>query len=194
MARAHNPALVILILSLPVGPIAQARPNPTKAIAIDELVQSLGTDDTDLERIKLLVRRPKESARLLVAGLHPVTGVRLLSGEREARWKDTLHVVWCLRALRYITGGLEFRGKTAHRFGSGEIEQRREWFVGDEQFSKDRTVRFFGVWMSRDSTYIAPRDAQIEIIHKWKEWYAQYGKTFRYVNPDQEQKWDIWYF
>jgi hypothetical protein len=195
MDRAHNVAVCALVISLLAALGTQASPTkPTQRIAIEKLVKALGTDDDDLERIEILAQQPVESARLLVAELHPVTGVRILSYEQGARWKDTLHVIWCLHALRYITGGLEFRARTAHHFGSGEIEERRKWFVGGEQFPKDRTVRFFGVWMSRDSTYIAPHDAQVEIIQKWRAWYEQHGKTFAYVDPKQYQPPDVWYF
>lgn len=163
-------------------------------VSIATLVKALGSDDKDLDRIKALATQPLASAGLLIAELHPVKGVRILSNDPRAPWKDTLHVIWCLRALRYITGGLEFRGRTDHVFGAGEIEQRRKWFVGGEEFDKDRTVRFFGVWMSRDSTYIAPRDAQIEIIRQWSDWYEQHGRTFAYANPAQSQPPDVYYF
>ena len=198
MRRANHVTVSALVISLLVVLETQAGPTkPTPRIAIDRLVKALGSDDDDhdLERIKILAQQPVESARLLIAELHPVTGIRILSGERGARLKDTLHVIWCLHALRYITRGLEFKARTAYHFGSGEIEENRKWFVGGEQFRKDRTVRFFGVWMSRDSTYIAPQDAQIEIIQKWKAWYGQHGKTFAYVDPNlEEQPPEVWYF
>ena len=107
---------------------------------------------------------------------------------------DTEHVVWCLRTLRYLTLGLDFRAPTNHRFGTSEIEQNRKWFTGGEEFPKDGTVKFFGAWMSRDSLYIAPKDAQQSIIEQWKAWYRNQGKTFRYVDPNQEPNFDHWYF
>jgi hypothetical protein len=195
MDRSYNVVVCTFVIGLLVVLGVRASPTElTRGIPIAKLVKALGSDGEDLQRIKLLAQQPVESARLLVAELHPVTGVRILSYEPRARWEETLHVIWCLHALRYITGGLEFRARTAHDFGSGEIEERRKWFVGGEQFRKDRSVRFFGVWMSRDSTYIAPRDAQIEIIRKWKASNAQHGKTFAYVDPTQDQSPDVWYF
>ena len=91
-----------------------------------------------------------------------------------------------------VSPELEFRGKTAHRFGDSEIEENQEWFTGGEQFKKDGTVKFFGVWMSRDSLYIAPRDAQEQIIRKWKRWYETKGVSFAY--PPFKNDPDIWYF
>ena len=114
------------------------------------VVRELGRDDNDLERIAFLATRPTESARLLVRELHPVKGVRILGDEHYLpRWRRTEHVIWCLRALRGITGGLNFRAKTRHEFGDTEVESNREWFTGGEQYPKDATVHFFGVWMSR---------------------------------------------
>ncbi len=121
-------------------------------------MHQLGSDDNDIERIKFLGREPAESARLLVLELHPVDGVRIMADEHSApRWHDTEHVVWCLRALRSLTGGMEFRAKTSHKFGDKVIERNRQEITGGKQYSTDGTVRFFGVWMSRDSLYLAPQ-------------------------------------
>lgn len=174
---------------------AAASSAPNQQVSSADIIAKLGSDENDLERLKALSQRPATSARLLIAELHPVPGVRILSDEQyREKWKDTLHVIWCIRALRYLTGGLEFTAKTNHAFGSREIEQNRKWFIGGEQFPKDGTVRFFGVWMSRDSTYIAPRDAQIEIIQNWKQWYKDDGQAFPYVDSNQKQSADVWYF
>jgi hypothetical protein len=193
--KAYSSAVCGLVMCLLISGATDASPaTPRHRIEVDEVVKVLGSDDRDLERIKTLAHQPVESARLLVRELHPVTGIRIPSWEPRAKWKDTLHVVWCIRALRYITGGLDFRAATAHHFGTSEIERNREWFVGGEQFRKDRTVCFFGVWMSRDSTYIAPHDAQIEIIREWRAWYEQHGKTFSYVDQARDQPPEVWYF
>jgi hypothetical protein len=160
---------------------------------IATVVRELGKDDDDWERIKFLAQQPAEATRLLVQELQPVTGVRILADEHYLpRWRRTEHVVWCLRALRGLTGGLDFRAKTKHEFGDTEVETNREWFTGGEQFPKDGTVHFFGVWMSRDSLYIAPRDAQLKIIQMWKNWYETEGRNFAY--PPFKNDPDIWYF
>jgi hypothetical protein len=164
--------------------------------SVATVVSDLGRDAKDLgdlERIKFLARQPAEAAGLLVQELRPVAAVRILGNEHSlAQWRDAEHVVWCLRALRSLTGGLDFRAETTHVFGDTEIEENREWFTGGEQFPKDRTVHFFGVWMSRDSLYIAPEDAQRRIIQMWKSWYKGKGKDFAY--PPFRDDPDIWYF
>lgn len=188
-------AFYVIMLSTSAAAAIQTKPEERQHdVSIPTLVKALGSDDNDLDRIKVLATQPVLSARLLIAELHPVVGVRILSTEPRARWKDTLHVIWCLRALRYITGGLEFRGTTDRVLGGSGIEQRRKWFVGGKEFDQDRTVRFFGVWMSRDSTYIAPWDAQVKIIKQWRDWYEEHGRTFAYVNPARSQPPDVWYF
>jgi hypothetical protein len=163
--------------------------------SVEVLVQALGSDDNEIDRMKALSQQPVEAAGLLVQELHPVIGDRILSRDQDnPEWKDTEHVIWCLHALRYFTGGLEFRAPTHHHFGKSELEENRKWFVGGERFQKDGTVRFFGVWMSRDSLYIAPRDAQQVIIEEWRTWYRTEGRTFAYVDANKEQNPDLWYF
>jgi hypothetical protein len=189
----------VICVSLVLSGWPQARLSASSSFqnrSLSSIVAGLGSDDNDLERLKALALEPVEAARLLVSELHPVNGVRILSSEQEAsKWRDTLHVVWCLRALRYLTGGMEFEAKTGHRFGNSEVERNRKWFIGDgAQYSKKETVRFFGVWMSRDSLYLAPRDAQVEIIRNWVRWYAQDGKRFHYADPKLQQPPDAWYF
>jgi hypothetical protein len=119
--------------------------------------------------------------------------VRIMQDEQYAsRWLDTEHVGWSLRALRSLTGGMEFRAKTSHKFGDTVIERNRQEFIGGKQFATDGTVRFFGVWMSRDSLYLAPQDAQRKIIQMWKSWYDSQGKDFVYA-PFKDDP-DSWYF
>lgn len=190
---ACNAAAVFLIIGLAIGPGAlPGLAKPTRE-RIEKIVAGLNGNDKVIGQIRILAQDPVESASLLIAQLHPVKGVRILSW-KQRKWKNTMHVVWCLRALRYLTKGVDFRAKTAYHFRSGPVETRRKWFVGGDGYLKDGTVSFFGTWMSRDSTYIAPRDAQIKIIRRWKAWYRRHGKTFHYVNPKKYESPDIWYF
>jgi hypothetical protein len=97
-----------------------------------------------------------------------------------------LRVIWALRALRY-SSGKNFRAPTAHVFGSDEEEQTREDLLKNE----DETVTFFATWMSRDSIYIAPADAQRAIIEQWKRWFAEQDAEWM---PIPEPNVDDWYF
>ena len=115
----------------------------------------------------------------------PETWIR---GGYQKNHPKTMHVVWSLWALRHITGGLSFKGKTKHRFNdSNEIEANRRQFLRPE----NNEVPFFAVWMSRDSLAIAPLDAQNDIIVKWTKWYRETGARYSYV-PSEDV--DDWYF
>ena len=62
-------------------------------------------------------------------------------------------------------------------------KQRREQFLTN--------VAFFATWMSRDSVYIAPDDAQRSIIDAWRRWYFNQDENWR---PVVEPSTDDWYF
>jgi len=41
----------------------------------------------------------------------------------------TEHVLWLIRGLRYITGGLDFCAQSEHAFGSSEEEKNRQYWL-----------------------------------------------------------------
>jgi hypothetical protein len=104
----------------------------------------------------------------------------------EEKQKTAMHVIWCIRALRYLTGGLDFTGRTRYRFK--ESERERKHFL---TIKSETELPFFSVWMSRDTIYIAPLDVQREIIDKWIQWYEEQGKAFPYKASENI---DQWYF
>jgi hypothetical protein len=141
----------------------------------------------------LLARRPYEAVGLLIKELHPVTTTIHVVGYEQDKYPAEMHVVWCLRALRYLTDCQNFTGKTKHKFTGKtkreqEAEHEREWFLRGNSKTE---LPFFAVWISRDSVFFAPLDAQAEIIEKWKHWYATEGREFRYKEC---QNLDAWYF
>jgi hypothetical protein len=149
-------------------------------------VKKLGRGRTDdFEVVERLSTTPELSARLLVEQLHTVADARLLAAENKP---ETEHVLWSIRALRYITGGLDFCGKTSHHFGTPELEKNRKYWM---YFKNKSCVPFFAMWPSRGNEYISPLDAQEEIIQQWREWLAREGKTFHYV-PLKEPKPEDW--
>lgn len=154
--------------------------------SVSEEVKKLGMGESDdIQIVKRLSTTPGLSARLLVKELHTVTDPHMLNSGNEP---ETEHVLWSIRALRYITGGLDFCGKTNHHFGASELEKNRKYWL----YLKSKScVPFFAMWPSRGSEYIAPLDAQEEIISQWREWIARKGKTFRYV-PLHEPKPEAW--
>jgi hypothetical protein len=120
---------------------------------------------------------PEEAARQLVAALRPV------HAGKYPEFTGPPPTVWYIRALRALTG-LDFQGRT--RVHIRDADER--WFLCADSTS---SVRFFGTWMSRDQTFVAPQDAQREIIARWKAWFQREGHLFRYVNIREV---DRWYF
>jgi hypothetical protein len=178
----HLLVAVMIVLQFAVINAALAQDNASVSAEVKKL--GMGESD-DVQIVKRLSTTPQLSARLLVKELHPVTDARLLAGENKPA---TEHVLWCIRALRYITGGLEFCGKTNHDFGTSQLEKNRKYWL---YFKSKSCVPFFAVWPSRGSEYIAPEDAQKVIISKWKNWFVKQGASFDY-KPLHDPKPEEW--
>jgi len=146
-------------------------------------VESLAKDEDYAERFRLFETDPASAACYLIKQLK-VVSEKVVSGYKD-KPAQTMHVIWSLRALCSITGGLRFKGNTRYQFG--KTEENRKYFLGAEE----NEVPFFAVWMSRDTAYIAPMDAQKEIINKWVAWYGKNGETFHYSSTEG---WQACYF
>jgi hypothetical protein len=152
---------------------------------IDLTIKKLGyeIDSESFRReMKLLSENPSNAVSCLIKELHTVNEKEILSIDKHQH-KSALHVVWCLRALRYLTG-IDFTGKTTYKFKN--MEKNREYFLTKNSKTE---LPFFTVWMSRDTLYIAPKDTQKEIINKWAEWYKVNGGIFKYKPMDDINKW-----
>jgi hypothetical protein len=180
-----NKFLFLIILTL-TSSFAQKQDHSGK---IEYLVKSLGIDDGDsLVYVKLDSLRydPNLTIKLLIDELHPVKGIPKILSVDYDKYKMEIHVVWCIRALRYITG-LDFISTTKYKFGNTESERTRSQFLHSE-FNK---VSFFGVWMSRNTIYFAPLDAQKAIILKWKNWY---DKNKGHIKLIEARDFNEWFF
>lgn len=156
------------------------------AVTPEERVARLGAPANDnVADVKVLAENPRANAGLLVAALHTIP-----DSEAFARADDPTmeHALWIIRALRYLTGGKNFRARTHHQFGKSEEEQNRKYWL---MFDGRPDLAFFAYWMSRNRWYIAPRDAQSEIIAQWRRWYAAAGKQFDY-KPLQNPSFEDW--
>jgi hypothetical protein len=122
--------------------------------------------------LETFYRYPTIAARLLCQRLQvTASGVH----------RDHPAVVWYIRALRSLTG-LDFTAPTAAQLPDTELPYLRP----------DKTtgnVHFFGWHMAWDDTWLAPRDAQQAIIHRWQAWFASEGQTFKYVNNRHHNDW-----
>lgn len=165
-------SLLLLVLNL----VAM---NPDAA----SLVSNLGRGESDIENIQALSRTPASSIKLLIDELHVVPDHRLLAGQNPFAVK---HVLWCIIALRFITGGKDFCAPTRHIFGKSELEQNRKYWL---EFRKGSCLSFFHAWPSRGSIYIAPPDTQQKIIQQWKKWFRKKGRTASFTplqNPEPQ--------
>ncbi|MEP7355478.1 MAG: hypothetical protein ABI824_19790 [Acidobacteriota bacterium] len=163
--------LVIFVVSIHAG-------------SVEDLVKELGqSDGSDVQRVQQLAERPALAAKLLISQLHLVKPARVLASEKD---RDTEHVLWSIRALRYLTGGKDFCAATSYRFGSSELEvNRKYWLMLDGR----TCLPFFAMWPSRGSDYIAPADVQTKIIDQWRKWFAKEGASFVYrplAGPGQQ--------
>ena len=164
--------LVILILCLlSIAADSQQRPTDEEIRAAIAKLRD-GTDAS----FDVLYKNPSRSAELLISSLVPVRRGEYVNGKHP-------QVVWNIRALRSLTG-LDFRAP-AH----ADLTEDEDHFLDHDP--KTDEVHFFGTWMSRDRVWVAPQDAQTAIIGKWREWFSQHGKSFKYVNDPVA---DHWYF
>ena len=134
------------------------------------------TDEKGFTKFEILYEDPRRSTELLVATLKPVRRSQYVGGKHP-------QVVWNIRALRSLTG-LDFRAPTHADLTADEAH-----FL--DHNPKTDEVQFFGTWMSRDRVWVAPVDAQTTIIRKWREWFSQHGKGFKYVNDPVADHWYV---
>lgn len=169
----------------------------------EDALKKLSAPENDVDVFAIcgvFLKNPSYSAGLLVSSLHPVNEAKLHSQENSPadyeRERPSMGVVWRLRALQYITGGLRFFAPTAYRFppkpadwppeNGPSSEELRESFLTAK--GRDR-VPFYVTWMSRDVTYVAPKDVQESVIAKWKEWYSKEGKDYPYGASKELSDW-----
>jgi hypothetical protein len=117
---------------------------------------------------------PALSVRLIMRELKPAARGHYLTGDHP-------YAVWCIRALRSLTGQ-DFAAPTRLKLTAEE----KQFLRPDDRGN----VVFFGTWMSRDSIWVAPADAQAAIIAQWREWYKKQGQTHKYL---YDEAFD-WYF
>jgi hypothetical protein len=129
-------------------------------------------NNDSLERsLQLFYSNQYRSTELLIAALKPT---------RRGNYHEHPQVVWTVRALRSLTG-LDFRSTTKATLTEDEANF----------FDPDSTgqIPFFGTWMSRDRVWVAPQDAQIAIIKKWRMWFAEHGRRYKYVDDPVAAHW-----
>jgi len=143
---------------------------------IEKTVGHLGESaerlNDDLDKLEL---NPHKAVELLVGQLRVIP--RRTYFEKN-KTRESRHVIGCLRALRYLTG-LTFSAKTNTVLSSDE-KQFLDFKKEMRDANADHKLHFFSVWMSRNAEFVAPKDAQAQIIEHWKTWLRLHGATFNY--------------
>jgi len=151
--------------------------------SVQERIKNLGAGGTN--DFEPLYKDPVSATRMLIEELHVIKRGRYRTSEDEGFGPihyEAAHVIWCIRALRSLTG-LEFKAST-----NAKLDEMEAHFLG---YGDNHEVSYFGTWMSRDLSFVAPEDAQQKIITKWRSWFTKHGKTHEYVN---QRSIDKWYF
>lgn len=178
---------MVLIVVLTLHGLAQSRSlGQNKQRVLEQDVKRLGSlGNNDLADVKRLARFPAASTGLLVAQLQVVPHPeRTIVGNGSPEFE---HAIWSFLALRYITGSMDFCAPTKWRPGHIYEDGIRSYWL---HFENKNCVTFFAVWPSRGRYYVAPLDAQRQIISAWQRWYGEEGKQFEYkplVNPESWQ-------
>src|ERR1700756_253090 len=100
-------------LLVPVAMAAFGWTHPASACGADEVQKIVAhIEDTDLvndhpDQLHCLVEQGPLAAKLLIEELHPMPEWKILPVDFK-KHKASMHVIWCMRTLRSITGGLEF--------------------------------------------------------------------------------------
>lgn len=168
-------SILAMSLALLAGLCISAVSDPwASTTVVSRCVASLGPQTTPAE-LRTLEGEPRLAVRLLVDQLKSVDEIVVRNWEFDQH-TNAMKVVWALRGLRYLTG-TNVRARTDYAFGTNEIELVRSQMLGWNP--SDCGVDFFGVWMSRDSIYFAPQDAQEAIILRWKRWIRDELDSFK---------------
>lgn len=121
-----------------------------------EMISSLGRRSCpgDFKCVEALHARAHEAAPLLVAELKVVNP--------DGPDPDDGHVIWCIRALRCLTGkDFQRRTKVAGPYAM------------EEQYPRNEPMPFFWEWMSHGQLFLAPKDVQTAVIEDWRKWIAE---------------------
>ena len=149
-------------------------------------VRTLGISDSShlYSKLSLLEKNSSKAVELLIRELKPIPEIGRILPEEVDKYLIQVHVVWCIRALRYLTA-IDFTARTNYVFS--DSEKVRSQFV----HSKDGACSFFGVHMAHDVIYLAPLDAQRAIILKWQDWYKSNKDQ---IKLDRSLDFNSWYF
>lgn len=117
----------------------------------------------------------------IISELAIVNEKELYLNDENYRFVHSFKVVQMVRALRYMTG-LDMAVKITEQKFNQEYNDNSDnsYKIFGMGNVEPNHVPFFAARMSINAIYLAPEYIQVEIIKKWKRWYAKYGKTYNY--------------
>jgi len=168
---------VLLIIFMPVLCFLSADNNEAQDTRVSRaaaIIHILGTaqDPDPNASVGQLHEVGREAVPLLIQALHIV--------DPDAGGDEWLHMVWCERALRSITG---------QRFTFRTLMKLTRW--QREHLNPKEPMGYFQEWMSRARIYVAPRDVQEKVIASWRAWLKKNGKIF---TIQHFEPYGDWYF
>jgi hypothetical protein len=182
--------LVAAVINAPAQPPLDC---PRNARVTDAIAALGRTRSATPDQLSILASDPDTAACHLLGSLHVVRDTHI-AGYQQAKHASTMRVIWALRALRFLTDCQDFCAPTRENPAAWE-PLRREWLLRDdagapvENWHAADGVRFFATWMSRDSVFIAPPDAQQKIIVQWLHWYRDAGRRGFHFHPCDSERW-----
>ncbi|MBI5169039.1 MAG: hypothetical protein HZA61_06100 [Candidatus Eisenbacteria bacterium] len=95
------------------------------------------------------------------------------------------NMVWRVRVLQRLTG-LTFRARTRARLG----EEEKKWLAPDSTGA----VPFAGENAARGMTWVAPRDAQRDILDQWRRWWDGISLSTPLPVKDRSRDGATWWY
>lgn len=143
-----------------------------------------------------LAQKPQKAICALVKQLNSTREQEVAPQDWERKIQAKTQV-WRIRALRFLTCGLDFTATIPYRPNTKKDPEDYWYWVGGEGTWKMKPgapveASFFHTWMSRDIDFIAPVEAQKDIIRQWREWLVTNG-TNTGCTPDPKD-YNQWYF
>jgi hypothetical protein len=189
LCRSVFRAICVLTLLSPLIGRAEAITNESQILLI---VGGLGREaktgqefSNNIAVLKQLSNYPKKAVPILIGELNPVSIVKLdYATNNPAENAEARHVVWCLRALYYLTGH-KILASSSYRLTDSDLDKIRSGLVVKESGK----WAFFAEWMSRGTLYFAPLDAQKIIIEEWKNWLKREAATYRFPKTVDFNEW-----
>ncbi|CAN5552545.1 hypothetical protein BH10PSE14_BH10PSE14_41850 [soil metagenome] len=145
------------------------------------IVRSLGAGSTRAD-YALLERHRCSAPAQLVGQLEAVPPQTIASADQD-RHPRTMHIIEVLAALRFLTGS-DFFGPVDPKHAM----DGRQFLTVD---LPPQRSRFYAIWMSRQTIYVAPVRTQRSIIKQWRVFVA---KQWNCHKPDNLRRKDDRFF